>query len=332
MSVCNPHKNRMRAAVYREYGPPDVIELTEVPKPEPAPDQILIDVVASTVNTGDCRIRSLDVPEGFSLLSRFVAGVFEPRNPILGMELSGIVEATGSEVTEFDVGDEVYAFPENSGHAEYAVVSKAGKIARKPSNLSFEEAAAIPFGGTAALDFLRDRADVCEDDRVLVHGASGTVGSAAVQLANYFGAEVTGVASTENLELVESLGADRVIDYTREDWRTGPDRWDIIFDAVGNLSLSNCESSLAEEGRLLLLVGSLGQVLTAPLVSRLGNARVAAGMSTTSGDDLDFLATLSEEGQFTPVLDRHYVLEDIVDAHERVESGEKTGTVVVRVR
>ena len=210
----------MKAAVYERYGPPDVVEIKEVAKPTIKDNEVLIKIRATTVSSGDWRVRSLDMPSGFGLLARSMLGFFRPKQPILGSELAGDIEAVGKDVTKFKVGDAVLAFPGVGlgGHAEYRAMPEDGAVAHKPANLSYEEAAALSFGGTTALDFLKTRGNIQRGEKVLIIGASGTVGSAAVQLAKHFGAEVTGVCSTGNLELVKSIGADKVIVYTKEDF------------------------------------------------------------------------------------------------------------------
>jgi len=228
----------MQAVVYHRYRPPGVVTLSDVPKPVPAPNEVLIRIHATTVSTGDWRARSLQMPPGFGLLGRLVFGLLGPRQPILGTELSGIIEAVGSSVTKFKAGDEVFAFPgEAYGcHAEYRTMGEDGPIALKPASLSHPEAASLSFGGITALGFLRDKGGIKSGDKVLVVGASGAVGSAAVQLARHFGATVTGVCSAGNSELVRSLGAVRVIDYRTVDFATSGETWDIILDTTGTVT------------------------------------------------------------------------------------------------
>jgi len=245
----------MKAVVYTKYGSPNVVALAEVPKPAPKVHEVLIRVHATTVTTGDWRARSLEMPPGFGLLGRLVFGVFGPRKPILGTELAGEIEAVGKAVTRFKPGDQVFAFTGASYgcHAEYRTISEAGMIALKPTNLSFEEAAALSFGGTTALSFLQDKGGIKRGDKVLIVSASGGVGTAAVQIAKHFGAKVTGVCSTANLELVRSIGADKVIDYTTEDFAKNAETYDIILDTTGTTSFSRCGNALKEGGRLLLV-------------------------------------------------------------------------------
>jgi NADPH:quinone reductase-like Zn-dependent oxidoreductase len=270
---------RMKAAVYRQYGPPAVVKIENVEKPEPKAGEVRIKIRASTVSAADWRLRSLTVPSGFGLVTRLVFGISRPRRPILGTELSGEIEAIGKNVTKFRIGDQVFAFP-GAGlgcHAEYRTMPENGKILLKPANLRFEEAAAISFGGTTALYYLRDIARLQQGEKVLVIGASGAVGSAAVQLARHFGASVTGVCSTANLELVRSIGADEVIDYTKEEFTRTGETYDVIFDATGTASSAKCQNFLRPGGRLLLLVAGLPQMLGAAWGPRSGNRRVYAG-------------------------------------------------------
>ena len=322
----------MRAVTYDSFGPPEVLELKEIPKPAPADNQVLIKVHAITVTAGDWRCRTRIVPRGFGLVSGLVLGFRSPRQPILGSELSGVIEAVGGAVGRFEVGDEVFAFTgtKMGCYVEYKCLAEDGTLAAKPANLSHEEAAALSFGGTTALGFLR-KAGIREGDRVLVNGASGGVGTAAVQLAKHFGAEVTGVCSTANLELVKSIGADTVIDYTGEDFTRNGETYDIILDTAGTAPFSRSKASLTEEGRLLMVLGSLPTMLEGPWVSLTSHRKVIASVAKWDADDLVFLAGLAEEGRFKPVIDRRYPFEEIVEAHRYVDAGHKKGNVVVTV-
>lgn len=323
---------RMKAAVATEYGSPDVLQIRDVEKPTPKTNEVLIRIHATTVTSGDWRVRSLNVPTGFGLLSRLMFGVFRPRQPILGTELAGVVEAIGNNVTRFDVGDPVFAYSDASmgSHAEYKAMPEDGAMARKPPNLTFEEAAALSFGGTTALHFLR-RGKIQPGEYVLVNGASGSVGTATVQLAKHFGAHVTGVCSTGNVELVKSLGADRVIDYTKEDVTQTGETYDIIVDTAGTLPFARSRLLLSEGGRLLLVLGSLPSMLQIPWISLTSTKKVIAGTASGREEDLRFLASLAEAGVFTPVIDRRYPFERIAEAHAYVDQGHKKGNVVVQV-
>ncbi len=320
----------MKAVVYARYGSPDVLELKEVPKPVPKGREVLIKVRATTVTSGDWRARSLDVPTGFGLMARLFFGISRPRRPTLGTELAGDVESVGKDVRKFTAGDRVFAF---SGaamgcHAEYRCMPEDGVMAPMPAKLTYEEAAAISFGGTTALGFLR-RGKIRKGDKVLINGASGGVGTAAVQLARHFGAEVTGVCSTGNLELVKSIGADKVIDYTKEDFTQNGERYDIIVDTAGTAGFSRSKGSLKEEGRLLLVLGSLPDMVRTVWVSLASRKRVIAGPASVRPEDLRFLAALAESGQLKPVIERRYPLDRIAEAHRYVDTGHKRGNVVI---
>ncbi len=322
----------MRAIVCRGYGSPDVLEMKDIPKPSPGDDEVLIRVRATTVTSGDWRVRSLNVPAGFGLMSRLALGLFRHRQPILGTELAGDVEAVGKDVTAFAVGDAVFAFPgaKMGSYVEYKCMPQHGMVARKPARLGYEQAAALSFGGTTALDFFR-RGKLQAGDEVLVNGASGGVGTAAVQLARHFGAVVTAVCGPDNVALVKSIGAHQVIDYKQQDFTKDGRTYDVIIDTAGTAPYSRCKGSLKDGGRLLVVLGSLGATVGAPFVAMTSNKRVVAGPVTERPEDLRLLATLAETGAVDPVVDRVYELEQIVEAHTYVDAGHKKGNVVVRV-
>lgn len=320
----------MKAIVYERYGSPEVLELKEVAKPTPKDNEVLIKTYATTVTTGDWRVRSLNVPVGFGLISRLVFGVLRPRQPILGTELAGEIESVGKDVSKFKVGDQVFAFS-GAGmgcHAEYKYMPEDGAVALKPANLTYDEAAAISFGGTTALNFFR-RGRLQSGETVLINGASGGVGTAAVQLAKHFGANVTGVCSTANVELVRSLGANHVIDYTKEDFTRNGETYDVIVDIAGTAPFSRSKGSLKERGRLLLVLGGLPDLLQIPWIALTSSKRVIAGPAAERAEDLRFLAKLAEAGEFKPVIDRRYPFEQIVEAHRYVDTGHKKGNVVI---
>lgn len=322
----------MKAIMYERYGSPDVLEMREVEKPTPKDNEILIKIHATTVTTGDWRARSLNVPAGFGLLSRLFFGISKPRQPVLGTELAGEIESVGKDVTGFKAGDQIFAFT-GAGmgcHAEYTCMPEDGEVALKPLNLSYAEAAALSFGGTTALNFFR-RGKLQSGERVLVNGASGGVGTAAVQLAKHFGAEVTGVCSGANVELVRSLGAVHVIDYTKEDFTRNGKRYDVIVDTAGTAPFSRSKHSLKEGGRLLLVLGRLPDLLGIPWVLLTSSKKIIAGPASVSGDDLRFLAELAQAGKFKPVIDRSYPFEQIAEAHRYVDTGRKRGNVVIIV-
>lgn len=320
----------MKAVVCERYGPPEVLQLQEIAKPVPGDHEVLIKVRATTVTAGDWRVRSLTMPAGFGFVARLVLGYSKPRQPVLGSELAGDIEAVGKAVSQFKAGDRVIAF---SGarmgcHAEYKCMPADGALALKPLNLDYEEAAAISFGGTTALDFFR-RGKLQRGESVLVNGASGGVGTAAVQLARHFGAEVTGVCSGANLELVKSLGAAHVIDYTQADFTRNGKTYDVIVDTAGTAPFSRCQHALKAGGRLLLVLSGLPEMLRAPWVSLTSDKKVIAGPAAERAEDLRFLAALAEAGNYKPVIDRRYPFEQITEAHRYVDSGRKRGNVVI---
>ncbi len=320
----------MRAVVYERYGAPEVLELRDLPRPTPTRREVLIKVRATSVTTADVRLRALDVPSGFGLLARLAFGVFRPRQPILGVAVAGIVTAVGDEVTRFAVGDAVFGISGTrlGGYSEYRALPEDSALAEIPDGLGFEEAAALPFGGTTAIDFLR-RAAIRPDERVLVVGASGEVGSATVQLAKHFGAHVTGVSSTPNLDLVRSLGADEVLDYTRVDLDRHTGTYDVVVDTVGSLPFARWLGMLEDGGRLLLLAPRLWEMLAAPWVAATTTKRIIAGPARERAEDLRLLADLASRRELAPVIDRIYALDEMASAHAYVESKRKRGSVIV---
>jgi len=321
----------MKAVIYTKYGPADVLQLVDVEKPTPKDNEVLIRVCATSVTAADTMMR-----RGDTFLSRIILGLRKPRKrfEILGTELAGIIESVGKDVTRFKKGDQVYGFRGfgTGVYAEYKCMPEKGSLAIKPINTTYEEAAALVDGPTTALFFLRDRANIQRGDKVLVIGASGSIGTSAIQLAKYFKAEVTGVCSTANLELVKSLGADKVIDYTREDFTRNGETYNLIFDTAGKSSFSRCKGSLKENGRYLLTTGNmLTNYLQALWTSIAGNKRVIVGMSIEKTKSLIFIKELVEAGIIKPVIDKRYPLEQIAEAHEYVETGHKKGNVVITV-
>lgn len=322
----------MKAYVCRRYGGPEVLDLKDVQKPTPKDREVLVKIHATTVTSGDWRVRTLNVPKGFGLIARLAIGITRPRQPILGTELAGVIETVGKDVTRFQPGDAVFAFPgaKMGCHAQYRAVAEDGPVALKPANLSFEEAASLSFGGSTALHFLR-KADIKAGEKVLVVGASGGVGTALVQLAKHFGAEVTGVTSTTNLELVVSLGADRVIDYTKENFTKSRKTYDIIADTVGETSFARCKHVLRDKGRLLVIAGGLPDMLSALWAPITSSMKVVAGPAEERPEDMRQLAELAKAGVLRPVIDRRYDFAQMAEAHAYVETRRKRGSVVVSV-
>ncbi len=323
----------MKAVVAERYGPPEVLCIKEIASPTPKGNEILIRIHVTTVTSADWRVRSLTVPTGFGLIMRLVFGLRKPRQPILGSELAGVVAAIGRDVTRFKVGERVFAFSDArmGCHAEYIVLPQDGMVVATPPGLSDETAAALCFGGTTALDFLR-RGQVQRGDKVLVNGASGAVGTAVVQLARHVGAEVTGVCSGANSDLVRSLGAAHVIDYTQADFTGNGQTYDLIVDTVGTAPLSRCRRSLKDGGRLLLVLAGLPEMLKGLWVSLTSRHTVIAGPVAVKLEDLCQLAALAEAGAIQPVIDRRYPLDQIVDAHRYVDTGRKRGNVIISMR
>jgi NADPH:quinone reductase-like Zn-dependent oxidoreductase len=325
----------MKAIVYEKYGPPDVLHLQEVEKTTPKENEVLIKVRAATVTTGDVNMRGFTfVPPGFGFLPRLMFGISKPKAAILGTEISGEVEAVGNAVTLFKKGDAVFGIGSETvgAYAEYACRAEKGALAPKPANLSFEEAAALPFGAGTALYFLRDMAKIQPGQKVLVNGASGGVGVYAIQFAKYYGAEVIGVCSTVNLELVKSLGADKVIDYTRANFTQDGEVYDVIVDTVvGKVSFERCKSSLKPRGLYLAIAGGLREMGQMLWTSVVGGKKVIFGSPTENRKDLLFIKELVEAGKLKTVIDRGYPLDQTAEAHRYVETGHKKGSVVITV-
>ena len=314
----------MKAIVYTKFGPPEVLHLQEVEKPTPKANEVLIKIYATAVTKEDPDMRA---SPGFN-------GFLKPRHPILGQELAGEIEAIGRGVTRFKPGDQVFGIDSFGAYAEYKCMPENGALAIKPANLSYEDAASVPNGALTALPFLRDKGKIQSGQTVLIYGASGSVGAAAVQLAKYYGAEVTGVCSTTNLEWVHSLGADQVIDYTQEDFTENGKTYDIIFDTVGKRSFSQCKGSLTDEGIYLATVPTPAIMLQALWSAKSGSKKVrfaATGLRPAREKikDLVFLTELIEAGKIKPVIDRRYPLEQTAEAHRYVEQGHKKGNVVI---
>jgi NADPH:quinone reductase-like Zn-dependent oxidoreductase len=312
----------MRAVVHDRYGPPEVLRLADVVRPIPEDDEVLVKIRATTVNRTDCGVRGAK-----PFFIRYFTGLRRPNRPILGMEFAGEVEAVGAAVSEFEVGDEVFGVKGFGAHAEFVCVRESAPVAEMPAGMSFEEAAAVCDGACIVLSCLQ-KADLREGRRILVYGASGSVGTAAVQLARHFGAHVTAVCNTKNVAVVRSLGADEVIDYLQEDFTKNGKTYDVVFDAHGRLSYRRSRGSLAAGG---IFIGTdLGFMWHVPLLALLSK-RVAMGIAKYRKEDVLFLKGLIEAGEYRAVIDRRYPLEDVVEATKYVETGQKTGNVVLTV-
>ena len=319
------HGNNMKAAVCTKYGPPEVLQVMEVEKPTPKDNEVLIRVYAATVTLYDCWGKACIGPPGFGLLIKLSSGFRKPKRLILGTELAGEIESVGKDVNQYKKGDQVFAFTGmNLGaNAEYVCMPEDGAVAIKPANMTYEEAVAIPYGSLTALYFLR-KTNIQSGQKVLIFGASGGVGTFGVQLTKYFGAEVTGVCSTPKLELVRSLGADKVVDYTKEDFTKNGEKYDIIFDTIGKSPFSASKRSLKNEGIYAFTTFGLGRFF------RVASSKNAiSGLLEEKAEDLVFLKELIEAGNVRAVIDKRYPLEQIAEAHRYVESGQKKGQVVI---
>ena len=325
----------MKAIIWTKYGPPEVLQLQDVEKPAPKDNQLLIKIFATSVSSGDVRMRSFKtIPPLPWLPFRLTVGLFKPRKKIMGFALAGEVESIGKDVHLFKQGDQVFGSAGFGGgtYAQYIRLPEKAVLAAKPADMSYEEAAAISFGGLTALHFLR-KGKIQTGQRVLIFGASGSLGTYAVQLARHFGAEVTGICSTTNLEMVRSLGADKVIDYTKEDFTQSGETYDIIFDTVGKSPFSGCLNSLNKKGFYLRAVHmTLSPLLHGLWVSLTSGKKVIGGVAGEKTEDLVFLRDLIKAGELKPVIDRTYPLEEMAEAHRYVETGRKKGNVAITVK
>ena len=331
----------MKAIVYTEFGPPEVLQLKEVEKPTPKDNQVLIKIYAASVQYGDLVARNsrnispreFHMPFLFWLINKVVFGFRKPKVNILGAELAGEVEAVGKDVKSFKPGDQVFGYPGQSmgAYAEYTCMPEDGMLAIKPANMNFEQAAVVLYGGIMALSLLRGKGNIQSGHKVLINGASGGIGSAAVQIAKHLGANVTGVCATPRLEFVKSLGADRVIDYTQEDFTQSGETYDLIFDILGKSSFSRCKSSLKQDGRYLLASFKMKQLLQMLWTKLRGGKRVICAIAPGSAEDLIAVKELIEAGKIKSVIDRCFPLEQTAEAHRYVEQGLKKGHVVITV-
>jgi NADPH:quinone reductase-like Zn-dependent oxidoreductase len=325
----------VKAVVCTRYGPPEVLQLKEVETPKPGDNEVLVKIHATTVNAGDCEIRAFKIPLWIWLPMRLFLGLRKPRRPILGQELAGEIEAVGTDVKSFEQGDKVIASTgiRMGAYAEYICMAEEpedGLLAVKPANMTYEEAAAVPTWGLNALHFLK-KANIQPGQNVLINGACGSIGTYAVQLAKHFGAEVTGVDSSEKLDVLRSIGADKVIDYTREDFTKNGQSYDVIFDVVGKSSFSRSIRSLKKEGFYLCANPRFSHMVRGLWTSTISSKRVVSGTARLDSEDLMFLKELIEEGKLKSVIDRSYSLNKIPDAHRYVETGHKKGHVVITV-
>lgn len=323
----------MKAVVCTKYGPPEVLKIKEIEKPFPKDNEILVKIFATTVTAADFRVRSFNVPPSFWLPARLILGLKKPRKSVLGMELSGKIESIGKDVKLFKEGDEIFAATLQSfgAYAEYKCLPEHGPIALKPKNLTYEEAAAIPIGARTAYFHLKNIANVKSDKKVLIYGASGSVGTYAVQIAKYFGADVTGVCSTANLELVKSLGADKVIDYKAGNFIENFETYDIIFITIDKCPFNACEKALNKNG-IYLNVGRLTKSLKMIWISLTTSKKIVVGKnSPETAEALFILKKLIEKGELSPVIDRNYSLNQIVEAHRYADKGHKKGNITITV-
>jgi NADPH:quinone reductase-like Zn-dependent oxidoreductase len=318
----------MKAVAWTKYGEPDVLKIITTEKPTPKKNEVLVRIHASTVTAGDARLRSFKVPIGFWLPTRLAFGLFKPRKSVPGMEFSGEIEKTGKEVTLFNTGDKVYG---TSGmalgaNAEYICVPEKAAFIKKPNEINHHDAVAVIFGGQTAILFLKEKAQLQAGQNILINGASGAVGTASTQLAKYLGAEITGICSSVNIELVKSLGANKIIDYTKENVEETEETYDVIFDTVGNLSLLGCKHLLKKQGKLISIHTGLFVNLLA-----LFKKNLISGVAGESKEYIEFLKKLAKNGHIKPVIDRIYPLDEIVEAHRYVDKGHKKGNVIISV-
>ncbi len=330
----------MKAVVFTEYGSPDVLQLKEVAKPTPKANELLIRIYAVSVNFGDIIARHFNdiSPRDFSmpmpiwLPARLMFGISKPRINILGSEFAGQVESVGKNVTLFKAGDQVFGYrgPTMGANAEYLCMAETGMVALKPANMTNEEAATVPYGALTALSLLRT-VSLQSGQNVLINGASGGIGSYAVQIAKYLGAEVTGVCSTPRLEFVKALGADKVVDYTKADYTNNGETYDLIFDILGKQTFAQCKRSLKPNGRYLLASFKMRQLFQMLRTSLFGSQKVICALSGAKPEDLRFIKTLVEQGKLKSIIDRCYALEQAAEAHRYIEKGHKTGHIVISV-
>lgn len=326
----------MKAVVFKRYGEPEVLQITDIEKPSPRAKDVLVRIYATSVTAEDPKMRGFNHPPLLKLPVGLIFGFRKPRYPVLGIEFSGIIEAIGNKVKNYKPGDKVFGYTGLSfgAYAEYKCMSEDGLLYHTPENMSFEESACMVNGALSALAYLKKIGKIMQGDEVLIYGASGSVGTAAVQLAKYFGAHVTGVCSTKNIEIVRALGADIVIDYTKEDFTRNNEKFDMIFDTVGKTSMKECMKLLKPKGKYLLTEFGFPHILAAiyTLLFKSKKVIVASSNFYWKKEDLEFLKEITEKGHFNPVIDRTFPLESIVDAHKYVELGHKVGNVAISIK
>lgn len=317
----------MKAIVYANYGSPDVLRLRELEKPIPKDNEILVRVFATAVNSGDVRLRKAD-----PFAVRLIFGLMKPKINVLGSVFSGEIESIGAAVKNFKVGDRVFGHTDMrfGAYAEYISLSENGTIAKKPESISHAEAASIPFGGVTALHFIK-KAKIKPGQKVLVYGASGAVGTAAVQLAKYYGAIVTGVCSTRNIDMVRALGANNVIDYSKEDFTKNGETYDVIFDTVNKIHFGKSLKSLTKNGTMILSAAEMPQMIRGLWTSMTSSRKVLMGVISHSKEDIELIKEIIEAGKMKPVIDKTYTLEQMAEAHEYVDKGHKKGSVAIKV-
>lgn len=324
----------MKAILHTKYGPPEELQIKEVEKPNPKSNEVLIKLYTSTVTTSDCNVRNFTfVPKSFLLISRLIFGFRKPKVSILGIDLAGEIESAGKKVKLFKPGDLVLGSTGSKmgAHAEYVCVREDGALALKPAFMSWEEAAALSLAGNTALFFLRDLAKIKTGQKILIHGASGAIGTYAVQLARYYDAEITGVCSKANVDMVKSLGADHVIDYTKSDFTKSDEKYDIVFSIAGKTTFSQCKGILKKKGVYLENNPEITDFLRMILTSITGGRKINGGMSVERAENLNFLSKLIEMGQLKPVIDSSYPFEKTAEAFSYVEKGHKHGNVVIKI-
>ncbi|MGK0270641.1 MAG: NADPH:quinone reductase-like Zn-dependent oxidoreductase [Cocleimonas sp.] len=318
----------MKAIEWTAYGEPDVLKLIEADKPSPKNNEVRVKVHASTVTSGDCRLRSLNTPKGLRFATRLALGISKPRKLIPGMEFSDEIESIGRDVSEFKVGDRIFGTTEMQlgAHAEYLCTKESSALIKIPNELSYKDAVSLIFGGFTAIHFLKDKVTINSGDKVLINGVSGSVGCASIQIAKTFGANVTAICSSKNHDLVKSLGADKMIDYTAESFCNNGENYDIILDTVGDQSFNTLQSSLTASGKALLITSDLSTIFKS-----LINKRLITGVAAESKASLGLLLDLVKSQKLTSVIDREFPLEQILEAHRYVDKGHKKGNVVLMV-